>query len=202
MNVALTLLVVITAALIAAVVSLPRLLERRSGKALAFVALFVLPLVVTGMGFATHLEHAKSTEFCVSCHVMEPYGTSLHFADLDYLPANHFQNHLVPRDTACFTCHTQYTMFGDVHAKIGGLKHLWVYYTGQTPETIELYQPYHNRECLHCHGGSRSFVEGDFHSDMLDELRSNETSCLECHEFVHDAAAAGDHELWGIDDVE
>ena len=66
------------------------------------------------MGFALHLEHAKSTEFCVSCHVMEPYGTSLHFDDLDYLPASHFQNNLVPREKACYTCHTQYTMFGDV----------------------------------------------------------------------------------------
>lgn len=196
MNTGLTLLVVVTAALIVAVVASPKLLNRRSGKALAFVALFLLPLVITGMGFALHLEHAKSTEFCISCHVMEPYGTSLHFDDLDYLPANHFQNGLVPREKACYTCHTQYTMFGDVNAKLGGLKHVWVYYTGQTPEQIELYKPYNNRECLHCHGESRSFVEGELHVDMLDELRSNETSCLECHEFVHDAANAADHELW------
>lgn len=196
MNTGLILLVVVTAALIVAVVASPRLLMRRSGKALAFVALFLMPLVITGMGFALHLEHAKSTEFCVSCHVMEPYGTSLHFDDLDYLPASHYQNNLVPREKACYTCHTQYTMFGDVNAKLGGLKHVWVYYTGQTPEQIELYQPYNNRECLHCHGESRSFVEGDLHVDMLEELRSNEVSCLECHEFVHDAANAADQELW------
>lgn len=196
METGLTLLVVVTAALIVAVVASPRLLTRRSGKALAFVALFLLPLVITGMGFALHLDHAKSTEFCVSCHVMEPYGTSMHFDDLDYLPASHYQNNLVPRDKACYTCHTQYSMFGDVKAKIGGLKHVWVYYTGQTPEQIELYEPYHNRECLYCHGESRSFVEGDLHVDMLEEMRSNEVSCLECHSFVHDAANAADHELW------
>lgn len=196
MDTGLILLVVVTAALIVAVVASPRLLTRRSGKALAFVALFLMPLVITGMGFALHLEHAKSTEFCISCHVMEPYGTSLHFDDLEYLPASHFQNNLVPRETACYTCHTQYTMFGDLNAKLGGLKHVWVYYTGQTPEQIELYQAYHNRECLHCHGASRSFVEGDLHVDMLVEMRSNEVSCLECHEFVHDAANAADHELW------
>ena len=170
MNTGLTLLVVVTAALIAAVVASPRL--------------------------AVHLEHAKSTEFCVSCHVMEPYGASLHYDDLDYLPASHFQNGLVPREKACYTCHTQYTMFGDIHAKLGGLKHVWIYYTGQTPEQIELYEPYNNRECLHCHGESRSFVEGELHVDMLGELRSNEVSCLECHEFVHDAANAADHESW------
>ncbi|MDA8019004.1 MAG: NapC/NirT family cytochrome c [Thermoanaerobaculia bacterium] len=196
MNTGLSLLVLVTTALIVAVISSPSLVTRRSGKVLAFVALFLLPSLITGMGFVLHLEHAKSTDFCLSCHVMEPYGTSLHFDDLSYLVADHYQNNLVPREQACYTCHTQYTMFGDVQAKLGGLKHVWVYYTGQTPETLELYQPYQNRECLHCHGASRSFVEGELHVDLLDDMRSNEVSCLECHEQVHDAANAASHAIW------
>lgn len=200
MEIGLTILVVFTAAMIAALVVHPRLLRRRAGKAVAFVAMFLLPLLITGMGFALHLEHAKTTDFCISCHVMEPYGKSLNYDDTDHLPAGHFQNRRVPREMACYTCHTQYTMFGDVNAKLGGLKHVWVYYTGQTPEKIELYEPYHNRECLHCHGESRTFIEGGLHADMMGELRANEMSCLECHEFVHDAANADDHDTWTFEE--
>lgn len=188
--------VLVTAGLIFAVVSQRRLLRRRAGKAVAFVALFVMPLLITALGLNAHLSHAKSTEFCISCHVMEPYGTSLHYEDLDYLPAMHYQNNLVDREYACYTCHTQYTMFGDVKSKLGGLKHVWVYYTGQTPEEIELYQPYNNRECLHCHGGSRSWLEGETHQGMHEDMRTGELSCLECHTFVHDAENADDHETW------
>ena len=40
-------------------------------------------------------------------------------------------------------------------------------------------------------------------STCWDELHSNEVSCLECHEFVHDAANASDHEtldVFGVDE--
>ncbi len=34
-----------------------------------------------GMGTSSELEHAKRTEFCLSCHIMEPYGKSLRVDD-------------------------------------------------------------------------------------------------------------------------
>ena len=76
-------------------------------------------------------------------------------------------------------------MYGDLEAKMAGLKHLWVHYFGTVPETIELYEPYRNRECLHCHGGARSYAENEMHADMLGELESGEISCLDCHDLVH-----------------
>ena len=77
--------------------------------------------------------------------------------DKSYIPAAHFQNNFVPRDHACFTCHTDYTMFGDYKAKWRGVHHVWVQYFGKIPkpEDIKLYTPYNNRECLHCHAGAR-----------------------------------------------
>ena len=60
---------------------------------------------------------------------------------------------------------------------------MWVYYTRQTPEKIELYEPYKNRECLHCHGGARNFLEA--HGEDVPSLQSNETSCLDCHDLFH-----------------
>ncbi len=190
------LLVLITVVLIAILVRHPGAARGPGGKAVAFVAFLVLPTVLTFLGLESHLTRAKSTEFCLSCHVMEPYGRSLAIDDSDYLPAVHFQNNLTPRDHACFTCHTTYTMFGDVEAKLAGLKHLWIYYSGQTPEHIELYKPYNNRECLSCHGDARSFAEGDLHVDILAELKSNETSCLDCHEWVHNVGELDDLPTW------
>src|SRR5688572_28874891 len=161
----------------------PGLTAARGGKVLAFVAFFVLPGAALWAGYQLHMEHSKSTQFCLSCHVMEPYGRSMLIDDTSYLPAGHFQHRRIDRDHACFTCHTNYTLFGDYKAKLGGLRHVWVYYMGEIHEKIELYEPYKNRECLHCHAGARSFVE--MHSDDLPALESNETSCLECHDLVH-----------------
>lgn len=189
-------LALLTAVAIFMVAHQPGLTASRGGKAFAFVAFFVLPLAITGLAAAAHLEKAKTTEFCLSCHVMGPYGQSLQYADTDALPAVHFQNRLVPRETACFTCHTTYTMFGDVQAKMNGMKHLWIYYSGQTPEKIALYAPYNNRECLSCHGESRSFFESAGHDGMIPDLRSGKTSCLECHNVVHDAQNVSGHETW------
>ena len=46
------------------------------------------------------MERAKETTFCLSCHVMQPYGQSLYVDDAHYIPAAHFQNHRVPADQA------------------------------------------------------------------------------------------------------
>lgn len=192
-------LAILAFVLVAALALRPRLLEGTAGKALAFLGFFVLPLGVTGLGTAAHLEHAKSTEFCVSCHVMEPYGTSMLLdAQEAYLPAAHYQNHWTPPDRACYSCHTQYTMFGGVEAKMKGLRHVWVYYLGEPlePGSIELYEPYANRECLHCHAGARSYEENEMHVDMLAELAADEVSCLDCHGEIHAAAEVADLPLW------
>ncbi|MES1240917.1 MAG: NapC/NirT family cytochrome c [Acidobacteriota bacterium] len=178
--------VVVAIGLIATVVLRPAVLGTRAGKVLAFLALAVMPIVATGMGLSAHMETSKRTEFCLSCHVMEPYGRSLRVDDPSALPAAHYQNRRIDRDHACFTCHTTYTMFGDVKAKMTGLKHVYVYYLGEVPKKIELYEPYKNRECLHCHDGARSFEENEMHAEIRADLDSNATSCLECHDVAHE----------------
>ena len=135
----------------------PALALAPGGKMLAFMALFLLPTPVLAQGLAHRLEQSKSTGFCLSCHVMEPYGQSLLVDSEEQLPANHFQNRRIDRNQACYTCHTSYAMFGDVQAKIAGVKHLFVNFLGTIPEPLTLYQLYQNRECLHCHSDARSF---------------------------------------------
>jgi nitrate/TMAO reductase-like tetraheme cytochrome c subunit len=183
----LTALALVSVALIVLIVVRPTLTAARGGKVLAFLALFASPILITWVGTAAHLEQSKSTGFCLSCHVMEPYGESLKIDGAAHLPAVHYQNNLVNREDACYTCHTTYTMFGDIRAKLAGMKHVYVYYLGNVPEKIELYAKYSNRECLHCHAGARSFEDSDFHNDkeLRAEMESDVTSCLDCHESVH-----------------
>jgi nitrate/TMAO reductase-like tetraheme cytochrome c subunit len=173
-----------------------------SGKMLAFVALFMLPAIAVRQGFAAHMEQAKTTKFCLSCHIMDPYGQSLLIDDPSFVPATHYQNHLVSTDQTCFTCHTTYTMFGDYQAKFRGLRHLYIQYLGTRPkpEDIKLYVPFNNRECLHCHAGMRKYEEATQHRrtpQMLGQMRTNQLSCTasDCHEFIHDVGHLSDYKL-------
>ena len=194
-------LIVISSALAIDVIFRPAITAHRSGKILAFVALCILPLLVGFFGVSEHIERSKKTEFCLSCHVMEDYGRSLLVDDKEYVPANHFQNNRIPRDKACFTCHTDYTMYGDINAKIRGLRHLYVQYIGTMPDTIKLYSSYNNRECLHCHEGARSFGENAHHREnatMLASITSNQLSCMSsgCHDVIHNVHNLRDVEFW------
>jgi nitrate/TMAO reductase-like tetraheme cytochrome c subunit len=179
------------------------LTRARGGKILAFVTLFIVPILAVGLGFSEHMQRAESTQFCLSCHVMHDFGQSLHVDDPSYIPARHFQNNLVPREHACYTCHTDYTMFGTAHAKLRGLRHLYVQYlsTPPAPAEIKLYTPFNNRECLHCHLGMRVFEEQPKHNktpEMMRQIVSNQISCMtsKCHDTVHDVGTLKDATFW------
>src|SRR5581483_3738061 len=72
---------------------------------------------------------------------------------------------------------------------------------GDRVAAIKLYTPYNNRECLHCHLGSRSFEEGATHNQdpqTLPKLKANQLSCTtsECHNLVHNVSQLKDAKLW------
>jgi len=193
------LLILGTAILVLLLALRPGITEARGGKILAFVALFLLPLLAGYGGVSAHLERSKRTEFCLSCHAMEKYGKSLWIDDRSHIPAVHFQNNFVPRGAACYTCHTDYTLYGGVNSKLRGLRHLYVQYLGTIPEQIELYNQYNNRECLHCHSGARSFEESPTHnldSETMASIRSNQLSCTGCHDVVHDVQNLDGATFW------
>lgn len=194
-------LIGVTIVLVATIAFRPSLTSTRGGKQLAFVVYFLLPVAVAFMGVSEHMERSKETQFCLSCHVMAPYGRSLYIDDPTYAPAAHFQNARVPRDEACYTCHTDYVIYGSLRAKLRGLRHVYVQYVGTIPTTIQLYNPYNNRECLHCHDGARSFEEGAVHSadpSIMASIKSNQLSCLTsgCHDNVHAVAHLSELKLW------
>jgi cytochrome c-type protein NapC len=196
-------LVVFSITLIAVLVARPGITVTRGGKMMAFLVLFLLPILCAAMGVSSELERSKTTKFCLSCHVMEPYGRSLYADDPTYLAAAHFQNHRVPADEACYTCHTNYAMFGSFKAKMAGLRHIYVFYLTKppAPENIKLHEPYNNRECLHCHLGARSFEQGAVHNadpELLPAVKANRLSCASsgCHEVVHNVGTLAKVKMW------
>jgi nitrate/TMAO reductase-like tetraheme cytochrome c subunit len=199
----LVVLALLSAALVAVVAWRSDAPPTRGGKILAFLVLFLLPVFSFAMGVDNQIERSKSTQFCLSCHVMEPFGQSLKVDDPTYLAAAHYQNHRVPADEACYTCHTNYAMFGSFKAKLAGLRHVYIYYLTKppAPEAIRIHEPFNNRECLHCHLGARSFEQGVVHTadpDTLPAIKANKLSCISsgCHETVHNVAHLKDLKMW------
>jgi cytochrome c-type protein NapC len=195
--------VAVCAALAFLVARRTEITHARGGKILAFFGLFLLPALSVWAGFSTEMDRAQSTTFCLSCHVMHDYGTSLLVNDPSYVAATHFQNNRVPRDRACYTCHTNYAMFGGVRAKIHGARHVYVQYFGRVPppDQIKLYEPFNNRECLHCHGGARKFEQVSAHiktPDMLANIVAGRQSCTasRCHDTVHEVSSLTGVKLW------
>ena len=196
-------LLLLSIVLIGIIVARPSLTATRGGKIMAFMVFLFLPILCTAMGVSSELERSKTTKFCLSCHIMEPYGQSLRVDDPSYLAGAHFQNHRVPADEACYTCHTNYAMFGSFKAKLAGLRHVYIFYFTKppAPENIKLHEPYNNRECLHCHLGARSFELGAVHNadpDLLPAVKANKLSCVSsgCHEVVHNVGTLAKTKMW------
>jgi cytochrome c-type protein NapC len=191
-------LLLISLVLVAVIVFRPSITTSSEGKILTFLAFLVLPVVCMLWGASEHIDRSKQTQFCLSCHVMEPYGKSLYVDNASFVPAAHFQNHRIPVDEACYTCHTDYAMYGSFRAKMQGLQHIYVQYLGTIPNPVKLRTPYNNRECLHCHLGARSFESNPIHMAILDTIKSNQMSCVTsgCHDTVHNVASLGQAKFW------
>jgi cytochrome c-type protein NapC len=166
------------------------------GRLVLLVGLLALPLLLSVGNISYGLHESSSTSFCLSCHEMQRHGKSLFVDNKQALAAVHYQNRLVDRDTVCYSCHKDYAMFGDVTAKLNGLRHVWAHYIAGVPKKIELYQPFPNSNCLHCHDDSRRFVDGLAHRPLLGALYAGTTSCLSCHRVAHDMAKVDADELW------
>jgi cytochrome c-type protein NapC len=188
----------LSAILVLLLILRPALTANRNGKILAFVGLFALPVLCAFVGVSEQMERSKQTTFCLSCHIMEPYGRSLHVDDQQYVPAAHFQNHRIPVEQACYTCHEDYVLYGGIRAKWRGLHHVYVQYLGTPMNPIHLYVPYNNRECLHCHLGARSFEGSATHTAIRGDLLTNAVSCLTsgCHDTVHNVRSLDKVKYW------
>ena len=167
-----------------------------TGKILAFVGLCVLPVLCIGTGWSVHEQRSEQTSSCIACHSMTTHGKSLYIADASYIPAQHFQNHLVPPDKACYTCHTDYAPYGSLKDKLRGLKYIYMQYVSTPPKILRVSGGYSNLQCLHCHAGARGFSDNPAHAAIMGSLTTNQTSCLTCHDMIHNASEVGHLKMW------
>lgn len=151
----------------------------------AFLVMVIvaLPVFYSMVTAQVAFDRSKSLEFCASCHVMTPYVEGLKDPDSTMLAAQHFQNRRI-NNAQCYTCHVDYDLLGPMRAKVNGLNHMVHYYL-TPPREIKLYKPFPNKNCLQCHGDAASFLKSDAHTSILDQLKSDEMSCIDCHGPVH-----------------
>jgi cytochrome c-type protein NapC len=166
------------------------------GRVVLLVGLVALPILLSAGNISYGFHQSSTTSFCLSCHEMRDYGKSLFVDNKQAVVAVHYQNRLVDRETVCYSCHKDYAMFGDVTAKMNGLRHVWAHYIAGVPKKIELYHPYPNSNCLHCHDDMRRFVEGPAHKPIMSALYAGTTSCLSCHKIAHDMAKVQADNFW------
>jgi cytochrome c-type protein NapC len=166
------------------------------GRIVLLVGLLALPVLLSAGNISYGFHQSSTTTFCLSCHEMTPHGKSLFVDNRQALAAVHYQNRFVDRETVCYSCHKDYAMFGDVTAKLNGLRHVWAHYIAGVPKKIELYKPYPNSNCLHCHDDMRRFVEAPAHKPVLGALYAGATSCLSCHRIAHDMAKVDAGDFW------
>jgi len=187
-------LIVVTIALAAVFLVRSSITAGATGKILAFVSLCALPALCIGVGMSFQNQRSKQTRFCISCHELQ--GASLHLLNPNYIPAHHFQDHLVPPDRACFTCHTDYAIYGPFRDKLKGLWNMGIQYMSTPPKTIHIPGGYNNLECLQCHAGSRDFEEHLKSMAPIALLMTNKVSCISCHNLIHNVSEVNHMKMW------
>jgi nitrate/TMAO reductase-like tetraheme cytochrome c subunit len=158
------------------------------------LGLGVFPLGLAGAGNLEGYEATKKRTFCASCHVMGPLAQDSNDPASTSLSSRHARNHLFG-DENCYSCHEDYGMFGTVLTKLGGMRHVWLYYTEyrNTPietakQEIHLRKPYPNDNCMQCHSTEATiWARRPDHMASLPDVRTGRVSCASagCHGYAH-----------------
>lgn len=162
---------------------------------LLFLGLGVLPITAALVGNVKGYEETKQVEFCSGCHVMQPWVDDVRDTEANTLASLHARSELFA-ESACYECHADYGMYGAVATKLQGTKHLWAYFThgyagmdtDEAAAKIELYAPFPNGTCIHCHSTQLpGWNDEPEHMAVADDVRSGATSCgaAGCHGPAH-----------------
>jgi nitrate/TMAO reductase-like tetraheme cytochrome c subunit len=155
-----------------------------------FFGIGVFPIAAAGSGNIAGFEHTKHRRFCGSCHVMGPYRADAENPLSHSLASAHARNEEFGANN-CYECHKDYGAFSTVMTKIGGMRHVYEYYTHyykldvkSALTEIKLYKPFANANCIRCHSTEgRLWLQLGDHRSSLAEVRSGRVSCVSsgCH---------------------
>lgn len=159
-----------------------------------FLGLAVFPIAAAAAGNVEGYERTKARTFCGSCHVMTPYTSDSSDMTSHSLASRHGRNNLFGAEN-CYVCHADYGMYGTVVTKLGGMRHVYEYYTDyrtasleEARERIHLYKPYPNSNCMQCHSTTLDvWSRVPDHKASLEDVRSGRISCASggCHGYAH-----------------
>lgn len=166
----------------------------RMTKVLLLVGLGLLPAVVSLTGNIASFEYTMSRPFCGSCHVMGPYVRDAEDPESKSLAAAHSRNNKFG-ESSCYTCHSDYQMFGAITTKLTGMRHLFSYITeyantgpdGEGGRPIHMFKPFQNDRCMQCHS-TRANAYLEKHGDDVEAIRSGDVRCIDCHDVIHPLA--------------
>ena len=149
---------VIAAAIVVAYLVYRPALDRRV-KLWLLAGLGPLPIAAAMIGNVANFEVTKDREFCARCHTMTLYAEDAADPKSGTLAAVHSKNPMFGGQS-CYVCHADYGMFGLAVTKLGGMRHVWKYYTddweapGHAPP--KLLKPYSHEACKQCHPPDRA----------------------------------------------
>ena len=196
-NYAVATIIVLTIILIGLLLFRPSITAAQGGKILAFIAFFILPIVATFLGASIHLENSKvnGSSACLATS-WRPTGKVFTLMTPPMFPLPIFKTTASRKSKPALPVIPITRCSATCTAKMRGLKHIYVYYLNTPPAKLALYEPFKNRECLHCHAGARSFEETTPHKEMKEQLTANDMSCLTCHNKIHDVANIDKTKQW------
>src|SRR6185369_2621021 len=173
---------------------LRRPLLTRSTKLILLFGIGLLPLGTAMTGNYAGFEATKQRSFCGSCHGMTEYANDSGNPKSETLAARHGRNGMFG-DKNCYTCHADYGMFGTVLTKLGGMRHVWLYYTefwdmplDEAKEKIHIRKPYPNQNCMQCHSTTLpGWLNAPDHRASLEDVRAGRVTCASpgCHGYAH-----------------
>ena len=153
----------------------------------ALLALIVLPATAALLANYHTFEGVHEVRGCASCHVMLPMVNDMLDPGSETLAALHYKNRWIA-DDQCYHCHSDYGLGGNLEAKMTGFRHLARYTTRTYQEPIKSRVKFDSNNCLHCHEKAPKWVAVEFHIESLQDLRTNKTTCVECHVAPHPTA--------------
>lgn len=163
------------------------------GLSFATVIIFVVGLLIGGVGFGSFVQHTSTVDFCTSCHEMrntvyEEYKKSVHFNNAHGVRAS------------CSDCHIPHDWSKTLARKVLAVKDVYHHLVGtiDTPEKfeakrLELAQKVwarmkadDSRECRNCH----SFDAMEFDDQRPRAKKQHENAqrdnmtCIDCHKGI------------------
>ena len=170
------------------VVFLWRMVRRRgvttASKALLLGAIVVLPAIVVFLATAHGMQESMTVNACGDCHAMESHVADLRNPASDSLAAVHYKNRYI-QTNQCYTCHSDYGMFGTMSAKLDGLRPRLLQHDGQLSEADQDQEPVLESADVSPATAARRISSPSTKRSRSPNLMADKDSCLDCHGPAH-----------------